>query len=98
MSRRQEVWGWIVFALSVWAYLPVAIGGWRHPVEINLASYGVWLLIAGVLLYSYRSQGLLGWRLPFGFVIGNVAMLMLGLVRGGYSFNLGWAETIGLGG
>lgn len=96
MSKHQNSWGWVVFGLALGGYLPVAIGGWRHPVEINLASYSIWFIITGMMLYSSRSKGFSGWRMPFGFLFGNVALLTLGLVRRGSTFNLGPAEIIGL--
>jgi hypothetical protein len=96
MPRRQEFWGWIVFILGAGAYLPIAIGGWQHPTEVNMASYSIWLIISGMLLYSSHSQGFAGWRMPLGFFFGNGSLLVLGFTRGGYTFNLGQAETIAL--
>lgn len=96
MPRRQEFWGWIVFILGAGAYLPIAIGGWQHPAEVNIASYSIWLIISGMLLYSSHSQGFAGWRMPLGFFFGNGSLLVLGFTRGGYTFNLGPAETLAL--
>lgn len=96
MHSRQDLWGWIVFILGLVAYVPIAIGGWQHPSEVNLASYSIWLIISAILLYSSLSQGFAGWRMPLGFCLGNGAFLILGLTRGGYTFNLGAAETVAL--
>ena len=96
MSKHQNFWGWVVFVLAISGYLPIAIGGWRHPVEINLASYSIWFIITGMMLYSQHSAGFAGWRMPFGFLFGNVALLTIGLVRRGSTFDLGPAEMIGL--
>ncbi len=94
--HRKQGWSWIVLLLSAGAYIPLAIGGWHHPTEINTASYSLWLIISGMLLYSSHSQGFAGWRMPLGFFIGNGSLLTIGLSLGGYTFNLGPAETIAL--
>ena len=96
MPHRQEFCGQIVFILGAGAYLPIAIGGWQHPAEVNIASYSIWLIISGMLLYSSHSQGFAGWRMPLGFFFGNGSLLVLGFIRGGYTFNLGPAETLAL--
>lgn len=96
MSRLQKFWGWVVFIFGVCANVPIAIGGWQHPIEINMASYSIWLIISGMLLYSSHSQGFAGWRMPLGFFFGNSSLLVLGFIRGGYTFNLGFAEIIAL--
>jgi hypothetical protein len=93
--RNHQLWfDWGVFLLSAGAYIPLAIGGWQHPEEINVASYSLWLILASMLLYSSRAQGFAGWRMPLGFLIGNASMLLLAFAIGGYTFNLGKAETI----
>ena len=90
----QSLWNWIVFILSAGAYIPLAIGGWDHPAEINVASYCLWLILSGMLLYSSYSQGFSGWRLPLGYLIGNLSMIILGIVTGGYTFNVGPVESV----
>lgn len=87
-------WTNVVFFLCAGAYLPLALGGWTHPSEINVAAYSLWLILSAMLLYSSRSQGFAGWKMPLGFFIGNFSMLTLAGVRGGYTFNLGPAETM----
>lgn len=94
MPRNQQLIGWVVFAFSAGAYIPLAIGGWQHPEEINVASYSLWLILASMLLYSSRAQDFAGWRMPLGFVLGNGSMLVLAFALGEYTFNLGTAETI----
>ena len=89
----RQVWSWLVFFVSIGAYVPLAVGGWQHPIEINIAAYGLWLTLAVMFAYSTHSQGFSGWRLPLGFLVGNGLMIGLGLARKGYTFNLGQAET-----
>jgi hypothetical protein len=95
MHQKQR-WSLVVLLLSAGAYIPLAIGGYSHPTEINVASYSLWMIISGMFLYSSHSQGFAGWRMPLGFFIGNGSLLTLGLAHGGYTFNLGPAETIAL--
>lgn len=94
--RRELFWSWVVFILGAGAYVPMAIGGWQHPREINMASYSIWLIVSGMLLYSSYSRGFAGWRMPFGLSIGNGLLLVFGFIRGGYTFNLGSAEIFAL--
>jgi hypothetical protein len=91
---RKDFWSWFVLLLSAGAYIPLGVGGWQHPSEINAASYGSWLILSAMLLYSSRSQGFAGWRMPLGFLIGNASLLVLGLLRECSTFNLGQAESI----
>src|ERR1700685_3743966 len=94
MPRYKKFWSWTVFILGSMAYVPIMIGGWRHPKEINLASFSMWLIISGMLLYSSHSQKFAGWRIAFSFVVVNASLVILGLTRHGYTFNIGPAETI----
>ena len=94
--HRKQGWSLVVLLLSAGAYIPLAIGGWHHPSEINIASYSIWLIISAMLLYSSRLRGFAGWRMPLGFFIGNGSLLIIGLSLGGYTFNLGPTETIAL--
>lgn len=84
----------LVLFLSAGAYLPLAIGGWFHPEEINVAAYSLWLMLSWMLLYSSFKQDFSGWSLPLGFVCGNTFMLGMAFRFGGYTFNLGPAEVI----
>lgn len=94
MPRSQQLIGWVVFAFSAGAYIPLAIGGLQHPEEINIASYSLWLILSSMLLYSSRAQDFAGWRMPLGFFIGNSSMLVLAFALGGYKFNLGLTEIV----
>src|SRR5271170_403603 len=96
MPQHKKFWSWTVFILGVVAYVPIMIGGWHHPKEINLASFSMWLIISGMLLYSSHSQEFAGWRIALGFVVGNASLFILGLIRGGYTFNIGSTETVAL--
>lgn len=86
----------LVFFFSFGAYVPLAIGGWQHPEELNIATYGAWAILTLVLTYSAFVQRYEGWILTFGFFFGNLGMVILGLRRGGYTFNLGFAEYTAL--
>jgi len=84
----------LVFFFSFGAYVPLAIGGWQHPEELNIATYGAWTILTLTLTYAAIIQKYEGWILTFGFFFGNLAMVLLSLGRGGYTFNLGPAEYI----
>ncbi|MDB5204100.1 MAG: hypothetical protein JWP09_128 [Candidatus Taylorbacteria bacterium] len=94
MPLTKISWDNIVLVLSAGAYIPLAIGGWQHPEEINLASYSIWLILATMLMISSRAQGYDGWKLLAGFLTGNFSMLIFGLCLRGTTFNLGDAEKI----
>lgn len=94
MPNQKKVIEWMVFIFSAGAYIPLAIGGWLHPEEINVASYSLWLILASLLLYSSRAQNFAGWRMPLGFVIGNSLMICLAGAINIYTFNLGPSEMI----
>ena len=94
MLQFQRDWNLAVLFLSAGAYVPLAIGGWVHPSEINIAAYSLWLVLSGMLLYSSHAQDFAGWRMPLGFFVGNLAMIVLALIRGGSTFNLGSAESV----
>lgn len=96
MSRWESFWSWFVFLGAIGGYVPMVIGGWQHPADINVASYALWFVLSSTFLYSIIAQRQPGWRLPLGWIVGNVAMIVLGLARGGYTFNLGPAESIAL--
>lgn len=96
MSQSTSAYARLVFLFSVSGYVPITVGGWQHPSEINIASYGIWLLIAALLLYSSWKQRFAGLLMPMGFCVGNFWMCLLGVGYGGYTFNLGPAETVAL--
>lgn len=93
MDRKSDVVGWAVFFILVLAYIPLFIGGYEHPDEINIYSYGVWLVLSVMFLYSSRSLGFAGWRVPLGFMVGNIAMIILAVIQGGFTANLAAAEA-----
>jgi len=84
----------LVFFISCGAYVPLAIGGSQHPEEINLATYTAWAGLTAMLSYAAWVQQYPGWSLQFGFFFGNTIMVLLGLSIGGYTFNLGPAESV----
>lgn len=88
--------GWLVFWISIAAYVPLIIGGWLHPIETNVACFTIWILLSLMLFYSARVQKLPGWRMNLAFFLGNILTVAIALMRGGYTFNLGPQETIGL--
>lgn len=94
MSRYQKFWSWIVLLFGAGAYVPLAVGSWNHPAELNVASYGLWFILTLMLLYSSWKQNFAGLRLLAGFCLGNFSMLILAFLVGGYTFNLGPAEAV----
>lgn len=89
-----KIFGWLVFTLSLGAYVPLSIGGWQHPAETNIACFSLWTVLAGTLTYSSWVQKYEGWRINLAFLIGNIIVTGLALIRGGYTFNIGPSETI----
>jgi hypothetical protein len=96
MPTSELFWGWIVCAISVAGYIPVAIGGVKHPIEINVASYLIWFVLTAVVSYSGYKQRHPGWKMTLGWGAGNLTMVIIGLSIGGYSFNLGTAELLAI--
>ena len=95
-DKWHTFWSWTAFVLSVGGYGALMIGGYEHPEEINILSFGLWLVLSVLILYSMRSEGFSGWRMPLGWLLGNAIMLVMAFVIGGYTFNLGDREAIGL--
>lgn len=93
MPNYEGVWSWIVFALSVGAFVPLGISGWQHVGEINMAAYLIWLITMSILLYSLRKKGFAGWRMPLGYVVGNAVVFVIGIFRRG-KWNLTLTEDI----
>lgn len=91
---NNKLWSNVVFVLSLSAYIPVLIGGWKHPVDSNVACFSLWIILSLVLCYSAKVQGFAGWKLQFAFFFGNIVVVLLALIRGGYTFNLGISEMI----
>ena len=80
--------------MCIGAYTPLVIGGWQHPIEINVACFSLWLILTMMFMITMKLKKFEGWRLALGYLIGNAAMVVLGVSRGGYTFNLGLAEKV----
>ena len=94
---KEKIWIWVVFFVSIGAYAPLLIGGWKHPIEINIATYSLFFIITAMMFYSAKVQGFVGWRLPLGWCIGNFLMLGMAFVfLKGWTFNIGAQEIIAL--
>lgn len=92
---NEKFWIWAVFFISVGAYIPLLVGGWKHPIEINVATYSLFAIITAIMFCSAKIQGFPGWRLPLGWCIGNILMLVLAFAfLKGWTFNLGLQESI----
>ncbi|MFA6106041.1 MAG: hypothetical protein WC725_05635 [Patescibacteria group bacterium] len=97
MEKQDKFWIWLVFFISIGAYVPLLIGGWKHPVEINIATYSLFAIITAMMFYAAKIQGFNGWRLPLGWCIGNILMLGMAFVfLDGWTFNIGSQEIIAL--
>jgi len=90
----KSTWEWIVFALGTGGYIPLIIGGIQHPAEINIATYSLWLILCFMVAYSSWKQKFIGWFMPFGWVFGTALIIIVALLNGGYTFNLGMGEII----
>ena len=90
----SKILGWLVFSISLGAYIPLIIGGWQHPSETNVACFSLWIVLAAMLAYSAWAQGYEGWRINLAFFAGNIVVVALALIRHGYTFNLGPTEMI----
>src|SRR5258708_38193003 len=95
MPRHTEAWSWVVLFFVVLGYVPLAIGGWQHPKEMNIAVYSLWVILASMMTYSTKKQGF-SWKMPLGWTLGNVFMVIFAFLRGGCTFNLGPAEAAAL--
>ncbi len=96
MPNKKALLGWVVFYCSLGAYVPLMIGGWQHPSEMNVACFSIWILLSGVLTWASRRQSHDGWKLLLADMVGNIFYVVMALVRGGYTFNIGDPEAIGL--
>lgn len=95
MPKRENFWNAVsVFFVTV-AYLPIIIGGWIHPAEINIATYGLWTML--FILYGYSSWKLKKPDLPLVLccIVGDLLVTVLGLAAGG-AFVLGKVEGVGI--
>jgi hypothetical protein len=88
---------WSALALILGAYVPLVIGGWQQPADINIVCYAIWTFLALLAAYSMRRLRYDGWPLMVGCVIGDLVMLILGLRLGG-AFSLDTTAAIGLSG
>ncbi len=94
MPKNKDFWSWAIFCCSLGAYAPLIVGGWKHPYEMNIACFGLWVILAASTTWSSRIQGFAGWRMLLAFLVGNATVVVIALCRGGYTFNLGPSETI----
>lgn len=94
MSFSQNAWGWVVFAFSAGGYVPIVVGGIHHPTEVNVATYGLWFILCLMFIGSSIKLGFAGWKLPLGFLAGNVTMLVLAEFLHGTTFNLRALEWV----
>lgn len=88
--------GWVVFAITILAYVTVIAGAITHPSENNLATWIIWFFLASAFLYAQVKEGHSGWHMPLAWVVGNMFLVTISLVTGGYTFNLGPTESIAL--
>ncbi len=86
----------VSFLLNGGAYVPLAIGAYMHPAELNLPSYLLWLLLTATMLYAQRKGGDPGWSMTLAFMLGNVVMVCLAPFSPGYTFDIGMHEGIGI--
>lgn len=95
-NKAQKITGWeyLVFFLGAGAYVPIMIGGWQHPAEINLATYSLWFILCSLIAYSSWKRRYAGWFMPLGWVFGQGMIITTAFLRGGYTFNLGQEEII----
>jgi len=85
-----------VIALSAGGYIPILIGGFIQPSEVNLATYELWTIIVSLMLYSSIQQKQ-EWILPFAWAIGNIStIVILFAFPRKWMFNLGDAESVAL--
>lgn len=90
----QKIWNWVVFALSCGGYVAIAVGGWQHPVELNIATYSLWAMLSTTLFISMYLQKHEGWHLPLSWIFGSVGLVALAVFLPESTFNLGPSEAI----
>ncbi len=90
----QKIWGWIIFALGIGGYVSIGIGGWLHPVELNMATYSLWAMLSVTLFFSMYLQKHEGWYMPLSWIFGNVFLVVLAAFLPESTFNLGQSEAI----
>jgi len=90
------MWNWVVFACGFGGYVPLAIGGWEHPIELNMATFSLWAILSIMMFYSAYLQKYDGWYMPLSWAFGNVSLLVFAVFLPGTTFNLGHSETIAL--
>jgi len=76
------------------AYVSLAIGGYQHRSELNVASYSIWMILSIMLAYSTKKKKLPSFRMMMIWVAGNAFMVIFSLSAGGYTFNLGASEAV----
>jgi len=94
--NTKNISAWVAFVFSVGGYIPLAIGVYRHPVELNIATFSLWAILSALMTYSAVKMKFPGWRMQFGWLIGNIGMLCVAAHLQRFTFNLDPAETIAL--
>ena len=89
----QQAWAWRAFSVSALAYLPLVVGALLEPDQINVSSWGLWVVLAGLFTWSAWAQGHESWRMALGYFLGNITIVLLALYQGGYTLNLGLGEV-----
>lgn len=90
----QKILGWFVFVLGIGGYISIGIGGWRHPVELNIATYSLWAMLSVILFCSMYFQKHEGLYMPLSWILGNAFLVILAAFLPESTFNLGQSETI----
>lgn len=92
----QRAWAWRAFYVTALAYVPIFVGAIFEPEQLNLVAWFLWIILAGLFMWSSKAQGYWVWRMSLGYLVGNTAIISLALCQGGYTMNLGESEMITL--
>ncbi len=96
MPQTNTFWYRVVMIVAVLGYVTLAIGGYTHRSELNIASYGIWLVLSAMMAYAAKKQKLPIYHMVMTWVIGNGLMIVFSLAVGGYTYNLEVAGTIAI--
>ncbi len=94
MPVTDKFWCRWVMILAALAYVAIAIGGYFHRSELNVASYSVWLILSAMMAYPSKKQKLPSYYMVMVWVIGNASLVVFSLALGGFTYNLDAAGTI----
>jgi hypothetical protein len=94
MPTTNKFWYQLVMAIAALGYICIAIGGYFHRSELNIASYSVWLVLSAMMAYSSKKQNLSSFHMVMSWVIGNAALIVFSLAIGDYTYNLDAGGTI----